>query len=74
MNLKDEMVERMKGSLELGPNAPEDVFTGWGIQSDGWSDSTQAAVDAVMNAVNTLAEMILRLAESIDELRDAPNV
>lgn len=76
MKLRDEITERMKAAPELAvpADSPEEVFTGWGINSDDWTDSTYYAVDAVMPFVNTLMEMILRLAEAIDELRDAQDV
>jgi hypothetical protein len=74
MKLRDEMFERMKATPGLAEESPDEVFTGWAINSEDWTDSTYYAVSAVMPFANALMEMVLRLAEAIDELRDAPDV
>lgn len=63
-----------EGLAGVGPRFARGRVHGWGIDSESWTDSTQAAVDAVMNCANTVAEIVLRLAEAVDELRDAPDV
>jgi hypothetical protein len=75
MKLREEMAQRAVAAGSLGPATPQNPpMSGWIIESESWSHTTQAAVEQVMAYVNAVFDMVLRLAEAVDELRDALDV